>query len=322
LASGGDRSKAKENRMYISRLVFPPKISGITLGLLMILAAPGFGQRREDILSIQRDVAQLQDQVKQMQTAQDQKLAAIQALVQQAVEESAKLNAALNAFQKNVGDRLAEQQSKVVAPVVMLGAKVDEISDDLRSVRENVASLSTRLGTLDNKLADISAAVRTLATPPPPPPSSDTSPQAGIAVPPGVTADSLWTAAFRDYSSGKDELAMREFADYLKYFPQTENAPSAQYYMGQIYVRAKQYDDAVQAFDAVLERFPENPKSPDALYMKGVALMNTSRRAEAAVEFREFLDRYPGHNLTANAQAHLRTLGSTARPSSTRTKKK
>jgi len=53
-----------------------------------LLVCPGLllAQKREDILSIQRDVAQLQDQMKQMQTSQDQKFAALQALVQQAVD--------------------------------------------------------------------------------------------------------------------------------------------------------------------------------------------------------------------------------------------
>jgi TolA-binding protein len=291
--------------------------------ILLISPAFLFAQKREDILSIQRDVAQLQDQVKQLQAAQDQKLAAIQALVQQAVDESAKLSAALSAMQKNVGDRLADQQTKVVAPVATLGTKVDEMSDDLRSVRENVAALSTRMGSLDTKLTDISSAVRTLSTPAvvPPPPAAGA--QGGTPAPAGVTAENLWTNAYRDYSSAKDELAMNEFTDYLKYFGQTENAPSAQYYIGELYMRAKQYDDAAQAFDAVLERYPENPKTPDALYMKGVALMNTSKRSDAATEFREFLDRYPAHNLAAKAQAHLRTLGASgARPSTARSKKK
>ncbi len=285
--------------------------------LLITLMTPvvSNAQRREDILSIQRDVAQLQDQIKQLQTGQDQKLAALQALVQQAVEESTKLNAALAAMQKGVTERLTEQQTRVVGPVVTLGTKVDEMSGDLRAVRENVSDLTSRLGNLDNKLADISTAVRTLSQPPPAPPQAATATPAAPAPPPGTTAEGLWQSAFRDYSTGKDELAMSQFNDFLKYFPQTENAPAAQFYVGQIYYRNKQYDDAVLAFDAVLERYPENPRTPDALYYKGAALMNTPRRPDAAAEFKDFLDRYPSHNLATNTQAHLRTLGAAgARP--------
>jgi len=281
-------------------------------------------QRREDILSIQRDVAQLQDQVKQMQAAQDQKFAAIQALVQQAMEESSKLTAGLTAMQKNVVDRLTEQQTKVVAPVATLGTKVDELSGDVRSVRENVSALSTRIANIDNKLADISSAIRVLSQPPaaPPPPVTGAADPSAPIPPAGTTAEGLWQSAFRDYSSGKDDLAMSEFNDFLKYFPQTENAPSAQFYVGQIYYRNKQYDDAAQAFDAVLERYPENPKTPDALYYKGAAIMNTTHRADAAAEFKDFLERYPSHSLAPNAQAHLRTLGASGARSGARSKRK
>jgi len=299
----------------------------ITVGMLVLamLATAGLAnaQKREDILSIQRDVAQLQDQLKQMQGAQDQKMDAIQAMLKQALEESAKLSAALGAMQKNVGDRLADQQAKVVAPVATLGTKVDELSNDTRSIRENVADLAVRLGKLDNKLEDISSAVRTLSTPPPAPPPAATTPGADAAptLPPGVSADSLWQNANRDKLSGKDELAMNEFSDFVKYFPQSENAPVAQYYIGELYFRAKQYEDAVQAFDAVLERYAENPRTPDALYMKGAALMSAGRRTDAATEFKDFLDRYPSHALASKAQLHLKELGIGTRPAS-RAKKK
>jgi dsDNA-specific endonuclease/ATPase MutS2 len=142
-------------------------------------------QKREDFLSIQRDVAQLQDQVKQMQTSQDQKLAALENLLKQALDESGKVSAGMAALQRSVADRLNEQSNKVEAPIAVLGTKVDQSADELRSLRENMATLSTRFGNLDNKLADISSAIRTLSTPAvaPPPPAGNGA-QAGPPPPP------------------------------------------------------------------------------------------------------------------------------------------
>jgi tol-pal system protein YbgF len=271
----------------------------------LALPAAVMAQKREDILSIQRDVAQLQDQVRQLQKSQDDQVAALKMLVQQAIEASGRTSSALATLQQNVTEQFNQQQGKLVAPMATLGTKVDQMADEFRPIRESVAGLASRLGQLDAKLTDISSAVRTLSTPPPPPaPTVATN-----EPPPGVSAESLYQNAFRDYSSGKDDLAMQEFTDYLKYFSDTENAPSAQYYMGQIYDRAKQYEDAAKAFDAVLERFPENPKSPDALYMKGVDLMKAGQRTEAGAEFQDFIKRYPNHDLAAKARAHLRELG-------------
>ena len=298
--------------MKLSRLA-----AALQLVLLGCLPAPGLlAQKREDILSIQRDVAQLQDQIKQLQTSQDQKMAELESLIKQALDQSNQASASMTALQRTLTDRLNDQQSKVAAPIAVLGTKVDQSADDVRAVRENLAALTSRVANLDNKLSDISSAVRTLSQPPaaPPPPSIGAPPAAGGApVPPaGTSAESLWLNAFRDYSSGRDELAMMEFNDYLKYFPTAENAASAQYYVGQLYNRAKMFDDAVQAFDAVLERYPDNPKTPDALYGKADALAHGGHRAEAAAEFKDFLARFPTHSLARNAQAQLRDLGPAA----------
>ncbi len=293
------------------------RLAAVGCWLVLVSAPSLLAQKREDILSIQRDVAQLQDQIKQLQTSQDQKMAALESLIKQALDQSNQASASMTALQRTLTDRLNDQQTKVAAPIAVLGTKVDQSADEMRGVRENLAALSSRLANLDNKLSDISSAVRTLSQPPAaPPPGAPGAPPAasnGVAPPPGVSAESLWLNAFRDYSSGKDDLAMMEFNDYLKYFPSAENAASAQYYVGQLYNRAKMYDDAVQAFDAVLERYPDNPKTPDALYGKADALLHGGRRAEAAMEFKDFLGRFPTHSLARNAQAQLRELGTSGR---------
>lgn len=172
------------------------------------LLIPGFiqAQKREDILSIQRDVAQLQDQVRQLQASQDQKLGDLQSMVKQALDDSSRVSSAMAALQASVNDRLNEQSSKVAAPIAVLGTKVDQSSEDLRSLRENVANLTMRFSDLDNKLADISSAIRTLSTTPvaPPPPTGGAAsgvPPAPPAAPAGVSAESLWQNAFRDYST-------------------------------------------------------------------------------------------------------------------------
>jgi len=84
------------------------------LAVLGCMLVPGllFAQQREDILSFQRDVAQLQHQVKQLQDSQDKKMAALQMLVQQAADQSAQVSAALNTLQKTMTDRLNDQQQR------------------------------------------------------------------------------------------------------------------------------------------------------------------------------------------------------------------
>jgi TolA-binding protein len=298
------------------------------LALGLALSSPlAMAQKRDDILSIQRDVAQLQDQVKQLQAGQDQKIATLESLIKQALDESGKVSSAAAALQRTLSDRLNEQQSRVEAPIAALGTKVDQSGDDLRAARETLADLTRRMANLDNKLADISSAVRTLSTPAaaPPPPAFSDSPtppaaSAAAAAPRGVTADSLWKKAVRDYTGARDKQALSEFADFTKYFPQDANAPEAQYYMGLIYDHGEQYDDAAQVFEAVAERYPDSPKAADAMYMKGVEYQKAKSDKKAIAAYRAYLKQYPNHANAARARARLRTL--VAAPAATPAKKR
>src|SRR6202041_3938392 len=157
------RSKKQEGCMNASRLL-----------LLTIALSPGLllGQKHDELVSIQRDVAQLEDQMKQLQKSVDDKTAALTALLQQSIKASNKTAAAMQLMQRNLDQKLAEQQTKLVAPVATLGTKVDEMSGDFGAVRENVKELVRKMNELSTKVDDISSAVRTLNTTPAPPQSA------------------------------------------------------------------------------------------------------------------------------------------------------
>ncbi len=294
----------------------------ICLLLLALSPALLMGQKRDDILSIQRDVAQLQDQVKQLQAAQDQKMSALESLIRQALEQSNSVSVAVGTLQRTLTDRLNEQQAKVEAPIAILGTKIDQSADEMRAVRENLSDFMRRLATLDNKLADISSAVRTLNTPAaaPPPPAANAAP-AAPAPPAGVTAESLWKKAVRDYTGAKDKQALGEFADFLRFFPDDANAAEGQYYMGLIYDHGEQYDDAAQVFQAVVERYPDSPKAADAMYMKGVEYQKAGSDKEAIAAYRAFVKQYPKHANVPKAQARLRVLTAGSAAKSTKKRK-
>ncbi len=276
-----------------------------SLAIFLAASFVAWGQKKEDFIALQRDVAQMQDQMKQLQKSQDEKMAALTALVQQALDAQMRLSGNVSSLQSSLQKSIDDQQMKIAGPVAAVGTKVDNMSEEFRGVKENIAALSSQISKLDAKLTDISLAVRTLSQPAPAPPAS---PTAQAAAPPGPSAEVLWENARRDMSAGKNELALQEFADYVKNFPDSENAPSAQYNMGTIYDRVDQYEDALKAYIAVVDNFPENPRTPDALYMKGVELMKLERNTEARATFQEFIKRYPANENVRKARNHIATL--------------
>ena len=286
-----------------------------TFILLVALAPLTFGASKE-IVELQRDVAMLQDQVRNVQKSLDEKVTTIQTLVQQTLESVNKTNTAVAVMENRFGDAMKQQQQQVSGPVLTVTQKLDQMSEDFRAVRESVLDMNTRMGKLDAKMADLSNLINTIKAPPPPPPGATSptgapgTPDVSQAGPPaGMSAEVLYTNAVRDQTTGKYDLAMQEFTDYLKYYSNTQFASNAQYYIGDLYYKRQDYTNALQAFDNVLERFPDGNKTADAHYMKGVVLMALGRNDSAAREFRDVYTSYPDTDLAAKAKARLKDLG-------------
>jgi glutamate/tyrosine decarboxylase-like PLP-dependent enzyme len=106
------------------------------LCVLILAAAPivAFAAASKEMQELQRDVALLQEQVRQLQQSQDKQLAAITVLVQQAVDAANRANTAVAVIQSSFAQNISQQESKVVAPVVGLSTRMDNMSNDFRTL--------------------------------------------------------------------------------------------------------------------------------------------------------------------------------------------
>ncbi|MGH9667361.1 MAG: tol-pal system protein YbgF [Bryobacteraceae bacterium] len=285
---------------------------------LLVAASPiaSFAANQQ-IQALQRDVANLQDSVRKLQGSLDEKIGALNVLLQQTLDSANKANTSVAVLQNTINEKLSEQAKNVGGSAAAVGTKVDQMSNEFRAVRESVADMNARMGKLEAKIVDLGNAVRTLNAPPPPPgpggPSTGatTPDSAGNSAggPAGMSAETTYNNAYADLQKGNFDLASQQFSDYLKYFPNTDYAPNAQFYLGDIYYRKGNYRSAAKAFDQVLERYPENAKSPSALYLKGMSLLKDNQRTAAAKEFRALIAKYSDDDLAAKAKAELRRLG-------------
>ena len=287
------------------------------LGVLALLVAPAYAPAaNREMQELQRDVGMLQDQVKALQSSQNERLTELKTLVQQAVDSAARANEGgaviRDRFQQSLLDLGTQMESKVVGPVVGLNTRMDQMSTDLRTLQGAVADLTNLFGKLQSQLTDLNNAVKVLQAPPaapPPAPGAGPGPAAANDTP-TVPATDLYNNAQRDRSSGKLDLAVQEFADYLKWYGNTDLAPNAQFYIAYIHYSQANYDDALKEFDSVLEKYPDDiNKRPDALYYKGMTLLRLGRRTQGAEEFKELLKGYPNHDLSRQACSQLTTMG-------------
>ncbi|HUJ21565.1 MAG TPA: tol-pal system protein YbgF [Bryobacteraceae bacterium] len=279
--------------------------------VLFVFPAIGSAASKE-IVELQRDVAQLQDQVRSLQSAFDTKMAQLQVLVQQASDSATRASNAVSGLQGAIQEQLRTQGKEVVGPVAGLNSKIDELTTSFQQVQNSMADVTARLGKLEQQMTDLSNAVRTMNTPAAPPPGSTPGTTPGSSVPGGVSippGDVLYQNAYRDKLGGKNDLALQEFTAYLQNYPDQSLAPAAQFWVGDIYFAQGDYDNALKAFDTVLVKYPANNKTPDAFYMKGRTLVQMNQRNNAAKEFREVIRRYPGSDAASKARAQLKQMG-------------
>lgn len=295
---------------------------GLLISILFLTPAFSFAASRE-IQELQRDLAQLQEMVRNLQQNQNERFAALTVLVQQAVDAANKANTQVAVLENGIRQTLRDQEKNVVAPVAGFGTKVDQMSTEFQALRESVAAITAQLNKMQTQMVDIGNAVKTIQAPPPPPPAAGMASAPG-GVPP-VPADTLYNNAQRDRLGGKLDLALQEFQQYLQFYPQTDLAPNAQYYIAEIHFSQGDLETALQEFDQVLERYPDNSKTADALYMKGQTLVKLGRRTQGSQEFQALIKRFPTHDLSKKACSQLQAMGlrcpTTSRTTTTKRKK-
>ncbi len=283
--------------------------------LLLTCSSLSFAVNK-DLVQMQRD---LEDRITQMQNSLNTKIDTLTGMVQAMQNDTRRTADQVASLQDTVSNGVA----KSLAPVGAMNGKVDAMGDDVRSLKDALADLSSRLERMDAKMTDLKNQLQVIQSPPPAPgaatapptgnpPSGPGASPTAQAVPQGMSANDSYTAAVRDYQTGKSELAYSEFSQYLQYFPNTELAANAQYYLGEISYNRGDYANAIKDFDAVLERYPDNPKTPDAHYMKAMALLKSNQRTRASSEFRLLVQNYPHTEDARKASAQLRAMGTSS----------
>jgi tol-pal system protein YbgF len=248
------------------------------------------------MVQLQTQVQQLQEQMTAMQRSFDERMGVMKNLVEQDTDAVNKVAAALNGLQTT----LQKQQSDA-------GGKTDQLSGQIQALNDTLDELKVRLAKVSKQLEDMQAAQQSLA-------ASQAQQQAQQkaqqdAPPPDV----LYNNAIRDYNGGKNDLAIQEFSDYVKYYPNTEIAGNCYFYLGEIQFKQGNYQQAAQSYDQVLQNFPSGNKAASAQLKKGFALIELGKQDDGVGELRHLIQRYPHSPEALQARDRLRKLGVSTR---------
>ena len=274
------------------------------------LMFPAAFAANKDMVALQTQVQALQDQMARLQQSNDERFGAMRSLLEQNTDTLNRLANSLDAISHSLQTATADQ-----------GGKVDQVSSQVQSLHDSVDELKARMAKVSKQLDDMAAAQQNLQAAPQPGQPGQGLPQQQPPQAQAPPPDVLYNNALSDYNGAKYNLASQEFADYIKYYGNTDLAGNAQYYIADIEYRQGNYQQAVQDYDKVLEQYPSGNKASAAQLKKGYALINLDQKDAGIRELRALVARYPRSLEAQQARERLRSLGASttaSKPSPTR----
>jgi len=194
-----------------------------------LFLAPAYAVNK-DIVELQTQVAQLQQQMTQMKQSFDERMGVMRNLLEQNSVVSNKVSAAIDNLQASINK---QQQDR--------GGQVDQISGQIQALNDTMDELKVRLAKLSKQFEDMAAAQQSMAA------QQAQAQQQQQAIAQAPAPDVLYNNALRDYNGGKNDLAVQEFNDYIKFYPNTDLAGNSYFYLAEIEFKAGDFQNAADA---------------------------------------------------------------------------
>ena len=286
----------KSNRIALRLTILTLALSAA----LVLLASPTpASAANRDIVQLQTQVDQLQQSMTQMKQSFDERMGVMKSMMEQNTVIANKVSAAIDNLQSSLNRQQTDR-----------AGQVDQISGQIQALNDTMDELKVRLAKLSKQFEEMQAAQQSMAAQQTE--AQQKAQQMAAAPPPDV----LYNNALRDYNGGKNDLATQEFGDYVKYYPDTDLAGNADFYLAEIEFKAGDYQKAITNYDLVVQNFPSGNKAAAAQLKKGFALLELGKKDDGEQELKRVIQRYPRTNEAVQARDRLRR--STTTPSKNR----
>jgi TolA-binding protein len=252
-----------------------------------IASAALFAQKpSREIQELQRDVAQLSEEVRTLKQSLEQRASAATTQMETMTKSLAQLNDAVAAVRKGFDD----QERKLTPLIAAQGTRVDQMAAGLSTMQQAFADLTASINRVQTQIVDLGNAVKVISTPAPKPPS----------------AEELLRSAEADRLGGKYELAAQGYVDFLKSYADSSQADTAQFQLGMVHYQMKDMESAAKDFDAVVRNYPKSAKLPEALFYKAKSLESLGRKTEFAAACQDLRRRFPRNDFARQCAAPAR----------------
>ncbi len=175
------------------------------------------------------------------------------------------------------------------------------------------APAATDTANAGNPVAVPPAAAAAPATAPPPAsaPGFGPPPNSVAALPPsrnpseGVAEQRAYDAALDFFKRGDYQGAITGFSAFIKNYPRSPLASSAQYWIGNAQYARRDYRASIVTQRQLLKEFPDSSKAPDALLNIASAQADMGDNAAARRTLEELIAKYPKSDAGTRARQRL-----------------
>ena len=249
---------------------------------------------------------------------------------EEARKRIATTNLRLDELQKSLEARLATLEQQVKNQGLDLSRELEALKADVARIRGQIEVLTYELSEaqkrqrdlyvdLDSRMRKLEAGPGAAVAPPitdpaTPVPSAPVSGTPGTSPPAPVVAPTLPAAANeqRSYDGALDQFkrgdypgAIAGFQSFVKTYPRSPLASSAQYWVGNAQFARKDYRAAIASQRQLLQLWPDSPKVPDALLNIASAQSELGDNVAARRTLEELMTKYPQSESAAKAKQRL-----------------
>jgi len=193
---------------------------------------------------------------------------------------------------------LFNQVEQLKADVAQLRGQVEVLTNDIdqqqKRQRDLYVDLDTRLRRLESSPAP---QVPAPDAAPPAAPVSNAAPVAG--------EQKAYDAALDQFKRADYNGAIGGFGAFVKTYPQSPLAASAQYWVGNAQFARRDFRAAIAAQRTLIQQFPDSPKVPDALLNVASAQSELGDNAAARKTLEDLIAKYPASEATIKAKQRL-----------------
>lgn len=239
----------------------------------------------EERLKIERNIANLQEQIYEVQRDQAQ--------LRETMEES----------MSNINSKVEDR------------TQVAQTQEQIQQLRDQSALFQARIADLETRLNQLSRSAVSINTNPGSGPATDsadgmTNAEDGPAETlSGSEVESQFNQVLLDFNRGKFEVAKFGFEELLTNFPNSPQAEATRYYLGRANFENKDWQEAIEQFDTLRTNYPEGDYVRQAMYYLGAAYYYKNAHSRSVLILRELITKYPSTQEAELARQFLRKAG-------------